>query len=178
MQLPCTYNKVKHITFRVIKITDAEFILSLRLNPQKNKFLSPIKNNIKEQEKWIEAYKKREKKKQEYYYIIMDKKERLGAVRLYDFKGNSFSWGSWVLKEGVPAYAAIESALLVYEIGFFALGFKFSHFDVIKHNKKIITFHTRFGASIVHQDDKKYYFNFDKRKYEYIKFKYIKFIKK
>jgi len=166
---------VKHITFRLIEIKDAEFILSLRLNPKKNKFLSPVKNNIKNQERWIEAYKEREKEKQEYYYIIMNEGEQLGVVRLYDFQRDSFSWGSWLLKEGAPAYGAIESALLVYEIGFFKLRFKSSHFDVIKHNEKVIKFHIKFGASVVHKDNEKYYFNIDKNTYSEIKVKYRKF---
>jgi len=117
---------------KLVSLNDAEFILSLRLDENKNKHLSSVANNLNAQKEWIESYKKREENNLEYYYIIVIGEEKLGTVRLYDFKGDSFSWGSWILKKGVPPYAAIESALLVYEIAFYKLGFKCSHFDVRK----------------------------------------------
>ena len=169
-------NIVKHISFRLVSLNDAEFILSLRVDESKNKHLSSVENDLNAQKEWIESYKKREKNNLEYYYIIVIGKEKLGAVRLYDFKGDSFSWGSWILKKGAPPYAAIESALLVYEIAFYKLGFKRSHFDVRKGNKKVVDFHSRFGGNIVSEDELNYYFNITKETYENTKKRYKKFL--
>jgi len=50
-------------------------------------------------------------------------------------------------------YAALESAFLIYEFGFKQLGFKKSHFDVMKGNKGVIKFHTRIGAVKTSEDE-------------------------
>jgi RimJ/RimL family protein N-acetyltransferase len=165
----------KHITFRLVEVNDSEFILSLRTNEKKNKFLSAVENDLEAQQNWIIGYKEREKSRQEYYYIIEESSEKLGVVRLYDFKEDSFSWGSWIFKEGSPSYAAIESALVVYEIAFYSLGFNQSHFEVIKANQKVVDFHLRFGATITGEDDIFYYFNISQETYEKTKQKYRKF---
>lgn len=168
----------KHTSFRLVEAQDAEFILSLRNNKQKNKHLSPVKNSVESQRNWIIEYKEREHSKQEYYYVINNPEaEDLGVVRLYDFKNNSFCWGSWILKPEAPSYTAIESALLVYEIAFNQIGFSQSHFDVRKENTKVIKFHQRFGASIIKEDQLNYYFIIDKNTYNISKSKYKKFFK-
>ena len=38
----------------------------------------------------------------------------IGTVRLYEARGNSFSWGSWIIADGQTASAAMESALMAY----------------------------------------------------------------
>ncbi|MFX3935327.1 GNAT family N-acetyltransferase; N-acetyltransferase, partial [Streptococcus suis] len=88
------------------------------------------------QAEWIRNYKNRENNGEEYYFIIFrsDDQSPIGTVRLYDFHENpkSFCWGSWILNEHKTKYAAVESALLVYEAGFSTLGFEQSHFEVMK----------------------------------------------
>ena len=166
----------KHTRLRLVEIEDAEFILSLRLNEDLNRFISKVDNNIQRQKEWIKAYKEREQRKEEYYFIVESNKgEKLGNVRLYDFSGDSFCWGSWIIKNGSPIFVAIESALLVYEYAFYHLGFSKSHFDVRKVNKKVIAFHKRFGAKITSEDELNYYFNIRREDYERIKNKYTKY---
>jgi len=55
-------------------------------------------------------------------------------------------------------YVSIESALAVYEFGFYELGFQRSHFEVNRDNLKVIKFHIGFGASVTSFDDVNYYF--------------------
>jgi RimJ/RimL family protein N-acetyltransferase len=170
-------NITKHIQFRIVEVDDAEFILSLRLDPEKNRYLSLVDNDIEYQKRWIEQYKEREQKKQEYYYIIEStESEKLGVIRIYDFRGDSFCWGSWVLKAEAPPYAAIEAALSVYEIGLYRLGFNQSHTDVRKGNQTVINFLQSFGAVITHEDDLHYYFNMSKESYEETKKRYRRFL--
>lgn len=172
-------NITAHVDLRYVEIDDAEFILSLRLDKNKNKYLSSVGDDLEIQKEWIAAYKRREKDGSEYYYVIEERNDKrhesLGVVRLYNFKESSFCWGSWILKDGAPAYAAIESALNIYEEAFFSLFFLRSEFDVRKQNMKVVNFHKRFGATIIGEDELNYYFNLEKATYINKKNKYKKF---
>lgn len=171
----------KNINLRFVTENDAEFIINMRTNTNKNKFLSSVDNNIEDQKTWIREYKKRETQKEEFYFIIESKThEKLGLVRMYDFKEiqnkRSFCWGSWLIKEYAPKTTAIESALQIYEFGFHTLGFDRSHFDVRKGNDKVIAFHQRFGAKIIDENALDYFFDFKKIDYEVIKQKYKRYL--
>jgi RimJ/RimL family protein N-acetyltransferase len=166
----------KHVSLRLVETSDAEFILSLRLDAEKNKHLSKVSNDLQAQIDWITGYKQRELAKKEYYFIIMGAQaDELGAVRLYDFRDDSFCWGSWILVRNAPIHAAIESALAVYEIAFFELGFNRSHFDVRKENTRVVDFHRRFGATTTGEDDLNWYFELTRDSYELTKKRYQRY---
>ncbi|MDX9960837.1 MAG: GNAT family N-acetyltransferase [Aliarcobacter sp.] len=167
----------KNINLRTVEIKDAEFIYSMRQNESKTKYLSKVSGTVDSQKEWIVKYKEREEEKLEFYFIIESKNnEKLGLVRMYDFKGNSFCWGSWLIKENAPKTTAIESALQIYEFAFYNLGFIKSHFEVQKGNDKVIAFHQRFGAKIVDENELEYFFNFEKSDYEITKEKYKRYL--
>jgi RimJ/RimL family protein N-acetyltransferase len=167
----------KNINMRTVIIEDAEFIYNMRQNQNKTKYLSKVIGTVESQKEWIKNYKQREEDKKEFYFVIESKdKEKLGLVRMYDFQHESFCWGSWLIKENAPKSTAIESALQIYEFGFYTLGFEKSHFDVRKGNDKVIAFHQRFGAKIVDEDELDYFFNFEKSDYEIIKEKYKRYL--
>jgi len=167
----------KNTNLRLVEIDDAEFILNLRLDQTKSRYISKVENDLSKQINWLKEYKKREQAKTEYYFIIENKNdEKCGVLRLYDFIADSFCWGSWILKENSPSYMAIESALLVYEFAFYNLKFNKSHFDVRIKNEKVVAFHTRLGATVTGSDELNYYFNYTKESYEKIKNKYKKYL--
>ena len=167
----------KNINMRTVTTEDAEFIYNMRQNQNKTKFLSKVTGTVDSQKEWIKNYKQREEEKKEFYFVIESKdKEKLGLVRMYDFQDESFCWGSWLIKEDAPKTTAIESALQIYEFGFYSLGFEKSHFDVRKGNYKVISFHQRFGAKIVDEDELDYFFNFEKSDYEITKEKYKRYL--
>ena len=167
----------KNLNLRTVAIEDAEFIYNMRQNQNKTKYLSRVTGTVESQKEWIKNYKQREEEKKEFYFVIESKdKEKLGLVRMYDFQDESFCWGSWLIKEDAPKTTAIESALQIYEFGFYSLGFEKSHFDVRKGNDKVIAFHQRFGAKIVDEDELDYFFNFEKSDYEIIKEKYKRYL--
>jgi RimJ/RimL family protein N-acetyltransferase len=95
---------------------------------------------------------------------------------LYDFKVDSFCWGSWIIKNNSPSSFAIESAILVYEFGFDQLGFKQSHFDVRKGNKSVWNFHEKFGAIKTGENDIEYFYKINQDQFFNAKKKYKKFI--
>jgi RimJ/RimL family protein N-acetyltransferase len=168
----------KRTNLRLVRIEDAEFLLSLRLDPKKNRHLSQIDNDLGKQTEWLKNYKKREKDKAEYYFVIEDKiGTPFGSLRLYDFIKDSFCWGSWILKDNRPNYMAVESALLVYEFAFYSLKFNNCHFDVRKENTKVIAFHVRLGSRITSEDDLNFFFDYSRADYESIKPRYGRFLK-
>lgn len=167
----------KNINMRTVTQEDAEFIYAMRQNQDKTKYLSKVTGTVESQKEWIRNYKQREETKEEFYFVIESKhEEKLGLVRMYDFRDDSFCWGSWLIKEDAPKTTAIESALQIYEFGFYDLKFQKSHFDVRKGNDKVVAFHQRFGAKIVDEDELQYFFNFEKSDYEITKEKYKRYL--
>ena len=145
----------KNLVFRNANKSDAEFIIGLRSDFEKGRYLSPTPGGLSGQIKWLEAY---EKDHGQVYFVIENKSsESYGTVRLYNQVGNSFCWGSWILKEGSPSYFSIESVLMLYSFAL-TLGFNKSHFDVRKDNSPVWRFHERFGAARVGADDFNYYY--------------------
>lgn len=167
----------KNIKMRTVELDDAEFIYEMRQKRPKTRYLSVIESDVDSQREWIMQYKKREMEANEFYFVIEDfDNNRYGLVRMYDFQGVSFCWGSWLLKDDSPKTMAIESALQVYEFGFYQLNFDKSHFDVRKENERVVAFHQRFGAELVGEDDVNYYFNFDKNQYSETKKRYKRYL--
>ncbi len=145
----------KNVIFRNANVDDAEFILNLRTDPIKGKYLSSTSTDLNLQIAWLEKYAMDDT---QIYFIIENKSgERFGTVRIYDKREDSFCWGSWILRDGRPSGFAIESALMVYSFAL-ALGFKNSHFDVRKNNESVWRFHERFGAIRVGENNEDYFY--------------------
>jgi len=164
----------RKVALRGVTERDAEFILALRTDASLNRYLSATDNDLGRQRRWISEYRQRDT---EWYFIIEDLTgAALGTVRIYDVRGKSFCWGSWVLAGDAPSHAAIESALLVYEFAFGWLGFSASHFDVRKDNERVIAFHRRFGARDAGEDDANLHFTYGRADYERARERYRKFL--
>jgi len=135
---------------RLADITDAEFICTLRSTPELNTYISATSSDVQAQREWLSKYKGREAAGQEFYFVIQSDGNDVGVVRLYDFreinKQQSFSWGSWIIRPPRVSGLVTFSAVMVYEIGFDTLGFDRAHFEVIKGNDNVISFHLRSGA--------------------------------
>ena len=123
---------------------DAAFIHALRTNPVRARHLSAVPPALAAQQAWLQRYALDDT---QAYFIVCDaaSDERLGTVRLYGARGPDFSWGSWLLKAGLPARCAIESALMVYHYGR-RLGFAGAYFEVRQDNVSVWRFHENFGA--------------------------------
>jgi len=144
----------KTLQLRNVAIADAAFILSLRINPQKSKYLSSVSGDLDGQIAWLEKYQER---RTEAYFIIENLSGTpLGTVRMYDAQGDSFCWGSWIILEHAPSNAAIESALLIYKYALDSLGFRCAHFQIHKANERVWRFHERFGAERIDENDVQY----------------------
>jgi len=167
----------KHINLRLATINDSEFILNLRLDTSLNEYVSEVNNDLKKQKQWILRYKGRERSRKEFYFIVESLQGYpYGTVRLYDFNGAAFCWGSWMIQRNSPMYVSIESVLSMYEFAFYTLGFNRAYFSVRKKNIKVVKFHEMFGAKHTSSDAQNYYFNFEKIDYEITKMRYMKFL--
>jgi RimJ/RimL family protein N-acetyltransferase len=139
----------KAIVLANVQVEDAEFILSLRLDPNRSRFLSPVSSDVEKQREWIRHYLASQG---QAYFIICDKAMRkLGTVRIHDADGDSFCWGSWILKDDVPASAAIESAVMVYRLATEKWGFRSAYFKVHRANTSVLAFQESLGAERVAQ---------------------------
>lgn len=148
----------KTLNFRNAQIHDASFILPLRTDKEKSRYLSSVSGDLDEQKAWLERYSKDES---QVYFIIEYQEEPIGTVRLYDPQVNSFCWGSWILANTRPSHAAMESALMVYAYALDHLGFTAAHFDVRRGNERVWQFHERFGAVRVHENEEDYFYRLD-----------------
>lgn len=162
------------LVFRDVTVMDAEFILALRTDSRKSLHLSATSNRVEKQIAWLEAYAHAQD--QAYFIIETASAEPIGTVRLYDPREDSFCWGSWLLKNGAPQTAAIESALIVYEYGFDHLGFGCAHFDVRKGNKSVWRFHERFGARRVAETEQDYFYTIGREEIEMARVRYRRFL--
>lgn len=142
------------LKFREAGVSDAGFVLQLRLNPARNEFMSVVENDVGAQIAWIGDASR---DPGQLYFIIEADGKAIGAVRLYDQRGESFCWGSWMLNEDAPKSSAVESTLMVYHLAL-SLGFNAAHFDVRKGNTKVWRYHERLGAKRVSEDEENFYY--------------------
>lgn len=156
-----------NLRLRLIELDDAAYVHKLRTNPLYNSHLSKVAGTVEDQRQWIEGYKAREAARQEFYYVIeREDGKRCGLVRLYDMEADSFTWGSWILDENKPRKAALESAVLVYQVGFAGLHRVRAIFEVLNENSHTLAFHRRFGALEIDRDELNTYFEYTRAQFE------------
>ena len=148
----------KNLFLRNVIIDDARFILALRTDPKKKQYLSPTAESIQQQIAWLTNY---EKVDNQAYFIICDQHgERVGCVRIYDPVGCNYTWGSWLMIDGLPPTYALEVVALIFSYGEL-LGFKTASLEVRKENKSVWRFHENFlGAQRVDEDELNYLLSF------------------
>lgn len=146
------------LLFEPVQMGDAEFILSLRLDPAKNRYLSSTSPDVEAQRRWIASLE--DDDSQVYFLIRTLDREPVGTVRLYDVRGSSFCWGSWILSDGAPRSSAVESSVMLYAFGL-ECDFTSAHFDVRKANEKVWQYHERWGARRVGETELDYLYVID-----------------
>jgi RimJ/RimL family protein N-acetyltransferase len=146
------------LAFRDAAPDDAAFILSLRTDEKKGRYLSATSPDVAQQRAWLERYAQDHS---QIYFIIENMAGKpVGTVRLYDQQGDSFCWGSWIKSDDAPSGFAVESALMIYHYAL-SLGFTAAHFEVRRENTGVIQFHERFGAHVVRENEHEQFFELD-----------------
>ncbi len=155
-KLTLKYSKGRYVNIREVKIEDSEFILSLRCDEKKSKFLHKTEYNLEKQKKYLKHYMSLDN---EYYFIITDKQNiPLGTIRMYDLKKDTFISGSWIMTKKSAVEEVLEGNYLMLNFAYSILKYQKFHFDVRKENKKVIRFHKMMGAKIVEENDIDYFF--------------------
>jgi RimJ/RimL family protein N-acetyltransferase len=165
-----------YIRLRTATEDDAEFILSLRLNPALNKFLHETDPSVEKQKEWLRAKMDEEN---DYHMIIESLNgEQLGVVALYDINpvDKTFEWGRWIVKPGAPKYTALESAVLCHELAFYHLGLNKSIATPDWEHERVVSFLGRFGFTIVKENPDGPWFELTKEDFGSIREKHLEFI--
>lgn len=163
----------KKLALRNVCLGDAQFILDLRVDPSKSRYLNQTSAQIEDQNEWIRSYQSSDN---QAYFIIESGSERIGTLRIYDPREYSFCWGSWILKADSPWDAAIESALMAYTYAIDVLKFKEAHFDVRKENVAVWKFHESFGATRIMESDADFFYTLDRKSIEASRKRYKSFL--
>lgn len=151
---------------------DAGFMLRLRLDPRYGRHLSRTDDDPAGQQAYIE--RRRADRGQIYFLIERQDGRPVGTVRLYDVRGESFCWGSWILTDEKPAYAAIETTLLVYHYAL-ACGFTAAHGAMRKANAAVWRFHEHYGGVRTGEDDEQVYYAIDRASIDHAIARYARF---
>ena len=148
--LKCESVVGRNIHLRRVQVSDASFILSLRLDPLKSRYISPTSDSLELQQQWIQRCID---SPEEVLFIISDKTGRnLGSIRMYSPNSLNYTWGSWLLLDGLSPSIAVESLALLYSYGKY-LGFDHALLDVRKENTSVWKFHEKVtGAKLVSED--------------------------
>lgn len=130
---------------RPVRVEDAAFILELRTNPARSRYLHRVPNDLAEQQRWLEAYFERPA---DYYFLIENRSsgQREGTAGIYnvDPVWRTAEWGRWIIRAG--SLAAVESACLVYCAGFERLDLGSMYCRTIIENASALAFHDSFGV--------------------------------
>lgn len=153
---------------RLVNESDAEFILSLRTNPNRTKFMITLDNEIENQIRWIQEYKEREREGLDYYFIYSKYEGRpigLNRISHVDFHTKTGKASSWIAIEGLK-YEPITMLLLGNEIVFNSIGLEMSWGEVHKNNNRVIKIFKLFGYKVV--DTETEYCNFTLQKNDFL----------
>lgn len=144
-------------------MSDAAFMLALRTDERKGRYLSPTSADLEMQKDYIKRYG--QATDQAYFIVETLDKRPVGTIRIYDPRATSFCWGSWILSDDAPKSSAVESTLMIYKYGL-TLGFDRSHFDVRKANEKVWQYHERCGAKRTGESEIDYFYSIDRNAIE------------
>lgn len=171
-------SRIEDVTrLRLVNEADAGFLLSLRLDPSRNRNISVTSSDLEAQVGWMRKYAFRCAAGAEAYFIIEVAGEAQGSLRLYDYlpEQNSFCWGSWIIRPGAPATTAYQSAIIIYDLAFGTLGFTCAHFDVRQANLSVWKFHEKMGAKLTREDSLDRFYKYAVEDYRQARARLLKF---
>ena len=153
---------------RLVNENDAEFITSLRSDQNKTKYMVTLTNEIENQIRWIQEYKKREKQGLDYYFIYSnDENKTIGLNRLshIDYNAKSGKASSWIAIEGLK-YEPLTMLLFGNEIVFNSIGVEMTWGEVHKNNSRAIKIFKLFGYKLLNSNTE--YNNFSLQKNDFL----------
>ena len=151
---------------RLVREDDAAFILGLRIDPKRSRFIHSTDNDVGKQIQWIKNYKNREKIGSDYYFIYSFEGKPIAVNRLYDITYDCATCGSWLCKDALLPEQSVSTLILLRDILFEILNLDYDRFDVRKANKQVLKLHKMFGARITGETDIDFFLELDKNTYK------------
>ncbi len=148
--------------FRLVELSDAEFILSLRNDQNLSRYLNKTSNKLEDQINWLKEYKLRETQGTDFYIICMseDKKTRYGLNRIYDIGKDDFEFGSWLYGSEAPKDKSILGNIFSNTLAFEFLHLKTCKVSVRKSNKSVHRYIKSYNPIFLSEDELSYYYSF------------------
>lgn len=131
---------------RPIRDQDAEFVVALRTDANRSRFLHATSPSVQDQRDWLARYYERE----DDYYFVLERQKTLepeGLVALYNFDESrrSAEFGRCILKH--DSLAAVECVWLNYRVAFEQLGLTSVFSRTIAENAQVVSFHDCLGIA-------------------------------
>ncbi len=143
----------RKLYLRLVEEKDAEFVIQLRTDEKRSKYISTTDVSVEVQRDWINAYKVRENQGKEYYFIGCNNDNKpFGTIRLYNISENSFTYGSWLSMKGDDSRLPILLETLCRLWAFNELTLETCLFDVRKLNKKVNKYHRMFNPEKIDEN--------------------------
>jgi RimJ/RimL family protein N-acetyltransferase len=130
---------------RPVRLEDSAFIVALRSDPERGRYLHHGATDAAAQEQWLRSYFRTPG---DCYFVIENQSSGApeGAAGIYNLNASrgDAEWGRWILRRG--SLAALESACLIYRLGFETLGLDSVYCRTIVENASALAFHDSFGV--------------------------------
>ena len=123
------------LDIRLVYAEDAGLIVRLRSNSQATRYMITLDDDLEQQEKWIEEYKKREALGSDYYFVFESNGAPIGLARLshIDNKKKICTASSWIKDISVKGLGA-EMFVARFVVAFEYLGMKSINTSIHRDN--------------------------------------------
>jgi len=140
----------KYVKLCAVSPEDAQFVIDIRSDAEKTKYLHKISFDYETQRQWILEQNAREA--DIYMYMEDYSGNKLGLLSIYNYDASdkSAEFGRWISNGN--AIQNMESVLLLFDYGFLKMGIKSLHMNTMVDNKKVVKFWKRFGAVKVEEN--------------------------
>lgn len=167
--LPEDFVKEKYnVRVRLVGVKDAPFIVSLRSDITRTKYMITLDDDVEKQEQWIRDYKLRERKGTDYYllYELLNGTpvcvNRISQISFSDSKCKAAGW----IKKKDAKVNSMAIFILQKEIIFNLLGLNSFYSDLHQDNKNVLRYYEVFDVKPVMEKNSFLYFDFFKSDFE------------
>lgn len=155
----------KYVNFREAEIDDSEFILELRTDPEKEKFIHKTDPDINKQIQYMKNYKTLDN---DWYFIIEDKEcNPIGTNSVYPYPIFTENWkdeeasilynqevgvmgtGRWLMINDINPIMGMETDIIIKDFFFNVLNLSFTPMLIHKDNLSVLKYQQLWGAKIV-----------------------------
>jgi hypothetical protein len=128
--------------FRLRPVVDEDAAYIVDLRARGGPYINRGATNVAAQRDWLTRYYEREG---DFYFVVVSRRDarREGLVGIYDVRDGGAEWGRFVLEPG--SVAAVETALLVYDVAFYELALDRVCCRTLAANTHVVAFHDSCG---------------------------------